>query len=245
MDPNMHFAGATTIPSDLTGQLPRRTRLAKNGIQSAIVLMILIAIAVAITLRVGMHAAQLTRTRTALRQDSNEVIGKVDKRTRSEFYYSFSHNGKTFTGRASKQAHNLQVSDPLPILYVPSNPSINHPSAWEEPTELDWVPYFGPVILLLISLAVHISMRWDRNLVAKGTPADAAITKCIERHGRSGNVNGFTIQYEFRTEDGTVTNGNSSSETREEIGARICVLYLPRNPRRNQTYTSLCYRVAQ
>jgi hypothetical protein len=244
-DSNLDIARESIIPSELTGQLPRRTRLAKNGVQSAIVLAILLLIAVPSMIWACMNAMQLKQTRTALRQDSNEVIGRVDKRTKSEFHYSFVVNGRSFTGHASIQLQTFQVSDPLPILYVPTNPSINHPAGWEEPSLVVWFPFFLPILFLLISLAVRISMRIDQRLVVKGIPAVAAITKCIERYGRSGQVNGFTIKYEFRTEYGMLTNGNSSSEVRLGIGASICILYLLRKPSRNQTYTSLCYRAAQ
>jgi hypothetical protein len=238
MDANIQFAEATAIPSELTGQLPRRTRLARKGIVFAIVLAILLAIGAVATFRAGVKGLRLTQTRTALRQESNEVIGRVDKKTRSEFYYSFLVNGSTFTGRASIQLQTFQVSDRLPILYVPSNPSLNHPLAWEEPTAVIWFPFFGPVVLIVIALVVYLSMRWDRRLVAEGRPAIAVITNCALQKS------GFSVKYEFQTEDGVVTKGNSSSDTDQEVGARVCILYLPRNPRRNQTYASLCYRVA-
>lgn len=243
MDSNLHLTEASTIPSELKGELPRRTRLARIGTQSAIVLAILLAVAVPLFLWGCVNAVRMTQLRAALRRDNREVIGKIDRRTRSELYYSFALNRRTFTGRASIQLSDLQVSDPVPILYSPLNPSINHPSAWEEPIILVWIPFFFPVLLLLISLVVYISMHWDRHLVANGTPAAAVITNCTERSGRSRNA--FKIEYEFRTEGGIATTGNSSSEDRQEIGARICILYLLSNPRRNQTYTSLGYRVAQ
>jgi hypothetical protein len=238
----MDIARESIIPRELTGQLPRRTRLAKNGVQSAMVLAILLVIAISSMIWAYMNAMQLTQTRTALRQASSEVIGKVDKRTKSEFHYSFVVSGKPFTGHASIQRQTFQVSDPIAILYVPTNPSISHPAGWEEPTLVVWFPFFLPILFLLISVAVRISMRIDQRLVVKGIPAVAVVTKCIERYGRSGQVNGFTIKYEFRTEDGMLINGNSSSESRQEPGASICILYLPRKPKRNQTYTSLCYR---
>jgi hypothetical protein len=239
MASSMNFAEATAIPSELTGQLPRRTRLAKNGIQSAIVLAIFLVIGVPFILWAGVNAVRLTQTRTALRQDSSEAVGRVDKKTRTGFYYSFLVNGRFFVGHASIQLQSFQVSDALPILYLPSDPSINHPAGWEEPAVLVWFPFFVPGMSLLISLAVYSSMRSDRRLVAEGRPAVATITNCALKKG------GFSVKYQFRTEDGMVTKGNSSSETDQEIGASICVLYLPRNPRRNQNYTSLCYQVAQ
>jgi len=240
MEPNLHFAEASVIPSELNGQLPRRTRLAKNGIQLATVLAIVLVIAVAQAFWAGMHASHLLQTKAALRQSSSEVIGKIDKQVKSEYYYSFLVDGRSFTGRASIQLQTYKVSDPLPISYLPSNPSINHPAGWEEPTVLAWFPFMYQIILVPVLLVILVSMLNGRHLAAEGRPAVAVITDC-SYHQKGG----FSFKYEFRTEAGEVIKGNSSSYDSQEIGASLCVLYLPRNPRRNQSYNSLCYRAAQ
>jgi hypothetical protein len=248
MDSNQPVDCASIIPSELTGQLPRRTRLAKNGIQSAVVFAILLALAVALSIRPGMNAMREMQTKEALLRDGIEAIGQVDRTAGHHLNYSFTVDGRSFTGNAflpDRIKDSLQDSDPIQVRYLPSNPAINSPADWQESNPLAWIPFFGPAVLLLISMVVLISTRIDRRLVKEGRTAVAVVTECIERHGRGGGVNGFTIKYEFRTEDGMVINGNSSCESRPEIGGSICILYLSWNPRRNQTYSSLCCRVAE
>jgi hypothetical protein len=228
------------IPDELAGTLPRRTRLAQKGILLAVVLAIVLVIAVAQAIWAGMHASHLLQTKSALRQTSSEVIGKIDKQTKSEYFYSFLVDGTEFTGRASMQLQAFRVSDPLPILYLPSNPSLNHPAAWEEPTALAWIPFMYQMILIPALLIISLTMHNARRLVAEGCPAVATITDCTY-HQKGG----FEVKYQFRTDAGESIKGNSPSNDEQKIGASVCVLYLPRNPRRNQVYNSLSYRAAQ
>lgn len=228
------------IPDELAGPLPRKSRLAQKGTQLAVALVIVLVLAVAQAIWAGIHASHLLQTKSALRQTSSEVIGKIDKQTKSEYFYSFLVDGTQFTGRASMQLQTFRVSDPLPILYLPSNPSINHPAAWEEPTALAWIPFMYQMILVPALLIIALTMRSARRLVAQGRPAVATITDCTY-HQKGG----FELKYEFRTDAGESIKGNSPSNDEQKIGASVCVLYLPRNPRRNQVYNSLSYRAAQ
>lgn len=238
MNPEMNSEGESIIPRELLGQLPRRTRL-EGGIQWVVVVTILLVITVAIILWASMNAVQLMRTRTALRHESSEAVGVVEEVSRSRVYYSFTVNERSFKGDASRQGSKLRDSDLLPIRYLPTNPAINHPAAWEEPTVLVWIPFWVPALLVLILLVVLIRMRICRRLLTEGMPAVAVVTKC-SRGGRGI----FYVDYEFRTEGGTVMTGNCN-DCREEIGASFCVLYLPQNPRRNMRYPSSDYRVVQ
>lgn len=243
MDSNMSVAEVSIIPSELTGQLPRRTRLAKNGIVSVILLTILLVVAGALSFRPGMNAMQEMQTRAALRDLGSDAVGKVG-RTRGYYLdYSFTVDGRSFTGHAlmpDRIRDSSQDYDPLLIRYLPSNPAINRPAGWEESDPAVWLSLLLPILLLLISAVMLVWMRIDRRLAAEGTPAVAVVTKCTV-HGRGTN----TFNYEFRTEDGRVIEENSQSYSLQEIGARICVLYLPQNPRRNLPYSSLGYRVSQ
>ena len=244
MVPNIDLAVESIIPSELTGPLPRRTCLAKNGIVSAIVVTILLVAAGAMSFRPSMNALQKMQTKATLRNSGSDVIGKVE-RTRGYYLdYSFAVDGRSFTGHAfmpDRIQASLKESDPISIRYLTSNPATNRPADWDESDPLVWLPFFLPIILGLISVIVMVFMRIDRRLVAEGTPAVAVVTKFTEHHGRSG---GFTIKYEFRNEDGTVITGSSECDDRPETDGSICILYMPKNPRRNQAYSTLWYRVA-
>jgi hypothetical protein len=238
MDSNLSVAEASIIPSELLGQLPRRTRLEKP-IQWVVVVTILLGIVVAIILWAGKFAVQLTETRTALRHESSEATGVVDDIWRSRVNYSFAANGRSFTGSASRSGPKLRVSDPLTIRYLPSNPAVNHPAAWEEPTVAALFPFWIPTVLVLILVMMLIRMRIIRRLLSEGMPAVAVVTKRCR-----GARGGVYVVYEFRTEEGRAMTG-SDGESPEDIGANICVLYLPQNPRRNMRYPSSDYRVVQ
>lgn len=240
MELTLPLAAASVIPSELVGQVPRRTCLAKSGIQLAIVLAIVFVMALAQAISAGLHASHLLQTKAALRQNSSEAIGRIDKQLKSEYYYSFLVDGRSFSGRASIQLQNYKASDTLPILYLPSDPFTNHPAGWEEPTVLAWFPFMYQMIFVPTLLVILVSMRNDRRLAAEGRPAAAMITDC-SYHQKGG----FSVKYEFRTESGEVIKGNSPSSDEQKIGASVCVLYLPRNPRRNQVYNSLGYGAVQ
>lgn len=234
----MDIADESIIPSELTGPLPRRTRLEKP-IQWAVVVTILLGIAVAIILWASMNAMQLMRTRTALRHESSEATGVVEELWKTKVAYSFAVNGRSFAGSASRSGPKLRESDLLTIRYLPSNPAVNHPAAWEEPTDAALIPFFVPTVLVLILVGLLIKMRIIRLLLTEGRPAVAVVTKC-SRGGRGG----FVVKYEFRTEEGRTMTG-SCNESPEEIGTNFCVLYLRQNPRRNMRYPSSDYRVVQ
>jgi hypothetical protein len=190
-----------------------------------------------------MNAMRETQTKEALLRDGIEAIGQVDHTAGHYLNYSFTVDGRPYAGHAfmpDQLQASMQDYDPVRIRYLPSNPAINSPADWQESNPLAWIPFFASVVLVLISVIVLTGMRIDRRLVAEGAPAVAVITKRND-HLRGG----ITIEYEFRTEDGRVTNGNSSCDGLPEIGESICILDLPWKPRRNQTYSSLWYRVAQ
>ncbi|MGA2349187.1 MAG: DUF3592 domain-containing protein [Terracidiphilus sp.] len=238
MDSNFSVAEASIIPSELTGRLPRRTRIEKP-MQWAVIVTILLGIAVAIFLWAGRFAVQLMQTRTALRHESSETTGVVEELLKTRVKYSFVVNGRSFTGSASRPGLKLRESDPLTIRYLPSNPAVNHPAAWEEPIDAAWFPFLIPTVLVLTLMGLMFNMRSIRRLLVEGRPAVAVVTK--RSRGARGGV---YVVYEFRTEDGRVMTG-TWGESPEEIGANLCVLYLPQNPRRNMRYPSSDYRVVQ
>ena len=141
-------------------------------------LTILLGIAFAIFLWAGRNAVQMTRTRTALRHESSEVTGVVDELWKTRVDYSFAVNGRSFTGSASRSGTKLRVSDPLVIRYLPANPAVNHPAAWEEPVDMALFPFFVPAVLGLTVGGLLINLRMVRRLLVEGRPSVAVVTKC-------------------------------------------------------------------
>jgi hypothetical protein len=262
MNTNSDLTGSATIPSELTGPLPRRFEATGAGIHLARVAPALLALAIVPALWGGINAAQQMQHESALRSDSGETVGEVTRtlkgKTSDFVYYTFSVNGKILTGNAEVPMdlrYDLRISRSLPIRYLPTNPDVNHPAAWEwslvywRPqssdlvhlpgfsSELQWL--FVSLITGVIGLAFLVGLRRERKLIAEGAPATAVVTKCSR-----GTRGSFLVEYEFRTGEGRSIKG-SRSDSRREIGANFCVLYLPQNPRRNMRYPSSDYRVVQ
>jgi hypothetical protein len=253
---------ASIIPSELTGQLPRRLQATGQGTYLTLVTVAFLAFAVASALWGGMNAVQQIEHRSALRRDSAEAIGTITRirngKNNKTIFYTFTVDGTPFTGKAElpwQLRKNIEGSNSLNIRYLPAHPDVNYPAAWEWSffwwlplsTDLVHLPDFSPELGWLFAsllwgvggLAFLLVLRSERRLLAEGAPAAAVVTKCCPT-----NRGNFLLNYEFRAEDGRMVTGNCT-DSFKEIGANCCVLYLPQNPRKNMSYPSSCYRVVQ
>ncbi|MGA9673189.1 MAG: hypothetical protein WBQ94_28580 [Terracidiphilus sp.] len=244
MDPTLHSAAASIIPSELTTPPPRRPRLSRDGYLMFVIAALFLAFGLAVGSGGWMDAIQGIPNKAALRQGSSETIGAFVKwKPKSNTaVYNFTVDGKTFMGQARvpvQLLYSVGHSVSLPIRYFPANPSVNHPADWEWSPDLDWealVFLFVPMVLPVYMLLV---MRLERRLLVEGTPAVAVVTKCTSVQG------GIYLKYEFCAQDGRVINGNAEYRIRQEVGTRICILYLPETPRRNLPYPPLFHRTVQ
>ena len=236
-----------TAPRELTGALPRKTRMASGGVTLVVGAAVFLLLGSACLFVVfGMAAQEMART-AELRRGSREATGVVTElrlgRGAVEVSYTFTADGTAFMGKCYVPAAHragLLVAGAIPIRFLSSNPAMNHPAEWEGPDAGRWVP--GGVVgtfIALIGVPLIIQLRRDRQLVAEGVAAAGLIVKCSPRA-----KGGWDAKYQFRRQDGRVARGSSYSD-RLEVGSTVCVLYLPQNPRRNKIYSGLSYRVAQ
>jgi hypothetical protein len=201
-----------------------------------------------------MDAVQQMQHKVALRLGGSEAVAEVTKlgverpSARTVVRYSFNVQGETFTGNAivpSQLYPSVAQSDTIPIRYLPTQPMVNHPSAWAWTALLDLESFYSVLLLVAAGMLFQLPgrillMRVERRVVAEGTPVVASITECVPLY-RAG---GFIVKYEFRTDSGTEMQGNGWYDSSQESGANICVLYLPQNPKQNQPYPSRNYCVA-
>jgi hypothetical protein len=208
----------------------------------------MLALTIAFVCWVGLDRIQQLQHRAALRDDGRETVGEITRlwsagrSLKTRVRYTFTVNGASFAGESlvpDELAASLRGSGTLPIRYLPANPAVSHPAAWEWSALLDWDSSVAPIVGMALALFLFVTWRADRRLVAEGLPVVGEITRCAPGRG-----NGFSVNFDFRTQDGTITKGSGWSENRREIGERVCVLYLSRNPQKNLSYPSLNYRVA-
>jgi len=259
MNDHDNAVGLHSIPTELTGTLPRQVRATGNGIYLTILAPICLVLAVSTGLWGMFKIVQQARNRAALRHDSIAAIGEVTRRQYgkgSDFIsYIFSVNGTSYTGTCEVPGFYSRDKS-LAILYVATNPGVNHPAAfewsllyWPPPPPLLWIriPEFsselqwmlGPFIFGPVGLLLLLSTRKEQKLLAEGLASNATITESSQKTRTR-----YFVRYKFQTKEGTIVQG-SCSDGPKEIGATYCVLYLPQNPKQNMPYRPVNYRIVK
>jgi hypothetical protein len=112
--------------------------------------------------------ADKMRQRSVLRQGGADVIGKITQLGRAgkgaEFVrYTFIANGGIVSGGSAvppKLMHGLRESNSLRIRYLPSDPVINHPAAWEWSLAEETGSIFVSISLGAILLVIFLMLNW-------------------------------------------------------------------------------------
>jgi hypothetical protein len=124
----------------------------------------------------------------------------------------------------------LRAGSSLPVRFLPANPKVNHPIGWDDHPMPNWVPYLVFGELAVIAMVLAMLLRKQMQLLTEGRPAPGIVT------GHRRTKNGTVIRYEFQLLNGATAKGRGQSRRPPAIGAPICVLYDPENPRRNAPY---------
>lgn len=262
MTSTVDAARAVAIPSELTGPVPRRVRITGAGICIYSAAAAFLVFAVFCAYRGATGTVRETQHRAALRDDGVKAVGEITRlregKNSETVYYTFSANGTSYSGLTKVPDYlrgGFRSSTSLPIRYLPADPAVNHPAEWEwvfvywHPLDTDLIHLpglsseFNSLLASLMSGAFGLFFLagpfMERKLLVEGKPAIAVVTKCT-RGSRGGN----SFAYEFRTEDGRTLAGRYRGGAME-VGASLCILYLPQTPERNGPCTSQSYSVAQ
>ena len=142
--------------------------------------------------------------------------------------------GKEFIGQSAMRSEawrGLKPGDPLAVRYLPSRPEVNQPGAGVPDPPPAWIAGMLPLMFVWLPIMFWFMIRAQWRLLADGVPAQAVVT----RIKRSKETN---AHFEFKTPAGESVKGRSSVSSRNvpEVGAKVCVLYHPDNPRNNSIY---------
>jgi hypothetical protein len=158
--------------------------------------------------------------------------------------YTFLYDGKTYHGRAhipksyQKQMLNFGNS-PFPIVFLPDDPSVNHPKDWNELGSHPWYVYG---ILLAIPFFLCLSRGPDLllefQLARTGIAVDGTVIG--GKYTKSGT---FMLKYEFRDSDDLLNEGSGYYPITPKKGADVVVLHLPQNAAKNRPYPFFYFRV--
>ena len=245
MDRTLFIKANMIAPSELSAALPRRIRATQDTLFAVILLAVFTGVSAICCVWFWSTAATQMRNMITLRRYGANAVGQIDKlgrvgRSANSVTYTFAANGGTVSGKAevpSEFMQRLEESGGLSIRYLPSNPAINHPAAWEWPLASLWVAIFGPMILVPFCVAGFTVLQRRRRLLANGIPAAAIVTGCTE------GKRTFSVRYKFQTENGALIAGRGWSLKSIEVGECIWIIYLPGNPTRNLPYPLLDYYI--
>ena len=169
--------------------------------------------------------------RDTLRRNGVETIAKIEKLSYARgaqmwVTYAFVVEDRSIREEVrvpDSFREALSHADSLRVLYIPSDPGINHPAEWEWTiySEGGWLIAFAWTVPGFLFLS---QLRKERQLAAEGTTAIGVVTNCSPAKG------GFRFTYEFRTPNGSTIEGIGRSTCVKEVGASIKVLFLTRNP---------------
>ena len=246
MEPNVSFPENWSPPPELARALPREVRRSGRGTFLVVMALVFLIAAIPLVLVVRNAAAQESARAESLRKEGREATGEIvrlwntGKSSTPMVTYAFTAGGRRFRGESSVPGRfwdGLQRAGFLPIQFLPADPNINHPLAWQEDLPPAWLPFALPAILMGCALALLASHRREAALAAVGLATAGVVTRCHRVKG------GWSARYWFRTREGAIMKGSSLTKRAQEIGATVCILYLPENPRRNQIYPLRFYKV--
>jgi len=230
--------GTPEMPDELTGPLPRKVELDSTGAQFLWLVALIFVVGGAISCGwFTFDSIKQVNQRTALRSDGREVVGEVTGLPTgrgTEFVkYSFTFKGEHFSGKARIPGHSgivLHEQDRIKIRFLPSDPAVNHPDAWEWSALMGLDSIGFQIFMALMVVAALTFLRRERRLAREGRAVSGVVISCTR------NDRQFKVKYEFHTEDGMLMTGSSGCKDPYETGNRIWILYLPDKPRRNVSY---------
>jgi hypothetical protein len=124
--------------------------------------------------------------------------------------------------------------DPLLIRYIPANPKISHPAAWEaSPYSVLW-SLFLPATPMFVGLMLVRRFPVQRRLATNGIAVRGNVAKTKLNGPQKGQR---YANYTFKNaENGEIEIGRCPSDYIYEADLSCWVLYLPTNPRRSEIY---------
>jgi hypothetical protein len=165
------------------------------------------------------------------------VTKVLPSRHGSWVYYSFRFAGKVYQGEVNSQdmIWDAHVGENIPIRFLPSDPSVNHPTPWDL-----WMwPDIVYVSVLLVTFGAFaklvLFLYRERRLARIGLVTEGEVIACAPK-GKT-----FRVDYEFYDENHTQFDGANEDSEEYKSGSSIRVIYLRKNPKRNDTYPMSSY----
>lgn len=238
------------LPVELIGPRPRKVRMTGTGwanvLTGALFFLLGVAFEIAIV-RSVMHDAAI---QNELRLNGSEASGQVTSKRTGRLFgthvsYTFAVDKAVYGGVAKTPIgiwDRLHETDSLPIRYLPANPSVNHPLAWEDSTLSGlWLLALGAG-LAFFGLLIVRKFPLQRRLAIEGIAVSARIA---EREWQGPSRGQISVDYTFKNENDEIEMGSCRIDFPPKAGSKTCVLYLPTDPSRSGIYPLEFFRIEQ
>jgi hypothetical protein len=249
MDREVVFPEHWTPPRELTRALPRETKLSGRGMLHVVLGVVFLVASVGLGIWLHGKAVQEAAKTAAFHSQSQEASGEItklwyqDTREREPMVtYAFTANGVRMEGESpvpTKLWAGIRKAGFLPVRYLPSNPAINHPAAWDEAGVPEWFPIVLPATWVAVGAFLLFRVWREARVATDGVPAPGVVTRCFRVKG------GWSARYQFQTPDGAILKGRDKVQRKVDEGSTTCVLYLPDNPRRSNLYPLCLHKVQE
>lgn len=236
------------IPSELQRSIPREVRLTAAGKLVTVVVGLLAAAAVIVPAWLYVLAERGRAADAAAVDTRGRVIAlgaTRDDHPRWLATYEFSvdgrrHEATSRLGRRDRQ--RVAVGEVVTVRYLPADPG----TSWVDGFPPDRVPPFVPPVVFAgmaaAAIALGLTIRKQRWLLAGGRPAVATVTgaKRVSRsHSHSNRVT-----FEFHLLSGALAQGRIELQKKPEFGSEMIVLYDPETPSRCARYPLALVRIS-
>jgi hypothetical protein len=231
---------------ELNAALPRKVRLSDGGRNSfwgAVSLVVVEAILLAVGCQID---AKHMRQRGALRSEGRDAPGDVTAKGQSRsgvwVDYTFEVDGLAYQGYAvlpDDRRINPKVGGQIPVRYLPSDPSISHPSDWEWSAGWDIVPLIFMQLFPVLGAVMLVAFYRQRELARKGWVVEGKVTGCAP------NGTKFRVYYEFHADTGALIEGSNEYADEYKYGSAIRIIYLRAKPARNDCYPVASYQTVE
>lgn len=230
---------------ELNAMIPRKVRLDPDGgYMAAAIALLLLGFGVVSFGGLAYYLVQQSRHREALIRGGREAMAKVTKLTNGHTTYArytFRFGGADYNGEAELDDQHeprwpdgrtkyVREGDQITILLLPSDPSINYPSGWAWWSLWDLPPHLFLLLFPGIGVLILGYLFRERRLARVGWVTEGKVVACAPKGSR------FRVDYEFYTEDHALFDGANENADEYKSGSNIRVIYLPKDPKRNDAY---------
>jgi hypothetical protein len=239
---------------EINAMIPRRVRLDPDkGYQALVFALIVLGVGVVWFGGLYYYCVQQSRHREVLNREGREAIARITRISggRTVYaHYTFRFSDADHQGEAKLddqigpkwadgRTKYVRVGDQIPILFLPSDPSVSHPSGWEWWSWWDLAPH---LFMLFFSSLGAVGLGYvyrERRLARIGWVTEGKVIACAPKGSR------FRVDYEFFTEDHEQFDGANEYSDEYETSSNIRVIYLRKDPKRNDTYPLSFYQTVE